>query len=94
MMTKFFKLIGIFNLIFTIVILFAMLTFFIDNNSSTGLALALSSLSLIIVSLILTVPFLFFLKKKGYRENKFYVLTHISLFLFSLIGLLASNVLS
>jgi hypothetical protein len=85
---------GVFNLFFTFIVLFAMISFLVDNNASTALAVGLASLSLIIVSLILSIPLLIFIKKKGYKNDKFYVFTHISLFFSSLIALLASLLLS
>lgn len=93
-MLKFSKLIGVFNLVFTFVMIASLTSFMFDDTPSAGLALALASISLLIVSFILTIPFVIILKTKGYGENKFYVWTHISLLSSSAIALVISNMMS
>ena len=86
-MLKLSKLVGAVNLFFTVVLVGSMISALLNGTDNGDLALALASMSILFIAIILTIPFVVILKKKGYADNKFYILTHISLFASSIIAL-------
>lgn len=92
-MVKFSKFVAVFNLIFTFIVISALATLLFDNNTNAAFAVALLSLSVAIIAVVLTIPFIFILKAKGYQDIKFYALTHLGLASSSIITLIISLLL-
>jgi|GEM_PF-3098011 len=76
-MLKFSKLVGVINSIFTLVLISALVSFISNADTNSALALYFTSFAFIVIALVLTIPFVVFLKKKGFENNKFYILTHL-----------------
>lgn len=76
-MLKFSNIVGVINLIFTFVLVSSLISFISNNNTSSSLALFLTSLSFVLIAIVLTIPFVIFIKKKGFEIENFYTLTHL-----------------
>lgn len=87
-MTKTTKILSLLNLLLTGFLGLVLISYLINFQESGAdwgfLALIAASFVTFFASLILSIPFIIFLKKYKYENIKFYATTHLILFIFSL----------
>ncbi|MBU1094276.1 MAG: hypothetical protein KKH01_07435 [Firmicutes bacterium] len=91
------RFLGFFSILMTILLIYVTVDFFIDINLVDvpwGVLLSFYYLVTIIavMAIILTVPFLIYLKKVKFRNMKFYTFSHLTFVILTIILLIVLSI--